>query len=29
MGWFSACKDPQENVFGLSQTDTSAPAPAQ
>jgi predicted enzyme related to lactoylglutathione lyase len=29
MGWFSACKDPQGNEFGLWQTDTSAPAPAQ
>ncbi len=29
MGWFSACKDPHGNEFGLWQTDTSAPAPAQ
>jgi hypothetical protein len=29
MGWFSACKDPQGNEFGLWQIDTSAPAPAQ
>jgi predicted enzyme related to lactoylglutathione lyase len=29
MGWFSACTDPQGNEFGLWQTDTSAPAPAQ
>jgi hypothetical protein len=25
MGWFSACKDPHGNEFGLWQTDTSAP----
>ena len=29
MGWFSTCKDPHGNEFGLWQTDTSAPAPAQ
>ena len=29
MGWFSACKVPHGNEFGLWQTDTSAPAPAQ
>jgi hypothetical protein len=27
MGWFSACKDPHGNEFGLWQTDTSAPPP--
>jgi hypothetical protein len=29
MGWFSACRDPQGNEFGLWQTDASAPAPGQ
>ena len=29
MGWFSTCKDPHRNEFGLWQTDTSAPAPAE
>ena len=29
MGWFSACTDPHGNEFGLWQTDTSAPPPAQ
>jgi len=29
MGWFATCKDPHGNEFGLWQTDTSAPAPAQ
>jgi predicted enzyme related to lactoylglutathione lyase len=29
MGWFSTCKDPHGNEFGLWQTDTSAPPPAQ
>jgi uncharacterized protein len=29
MGWFSACKDPHGNEFGLWQTDTSAPPPPQ
>jgi hypothetical protein len=24
MGWFSTCKDPHRNEFGLWQTDTSA-----
>jgi predicted enzyme related to lactoylglutathione lyase len=24
MGWFSTCKDPQGNEFGLWQTDSSA-----
>jgi predicted enzyme related to lactoylglutathione lyase len=24
MGWFSTCKDPHGNEFGLWQTDTSA-----
>jgi uncharacterized protein len=28
MGWFSTCKDPQGNEFGLWQNDTSAPAPS-
>ncbi len=27
MGWFSTCKDPQGNEFGLWQSDTSAPTP--
>ena len=27
MGWFSACKDPEGNEFGLWQSDPSAPAP--
>ena len=27
MGWFSTCKDPQGNEFGLWQNDTSAPSP--
>jgi uncharacterized protein len=26
MGWFSTCKDPHGNDFGLWQVDTSAPA---
>ena len=29
MGWFSTCKDPHGNEFGLWQIDTSAPPPAQ
>ena len=29
MGWFVTAKDPHGNEFGLWQTDTSAPAPAQ
>jgi predicted enzyme related to lactoylglutathione lyase len=28
MGWFSTCRDPHGNEFGLWQTDPSAPAPA-
>ena len=28
MGWFSTCRDPQGNEFGLWQTDPSAQAPA-
>ena len=28
MGWFSTCRDPHGNEFGLWQNDTSAPAPA-
>ena len=27
MGWFSTCRDPQGNDFGLWQNDPSAPAP--
>jgi predicted enzyme related to lactoylglutathione lyase len=27
MGWFSVCKDPEGNDFGLWQLDTSAPDP--
>ena len=27
MGWFSQCKDPEGNAFGLWQTDSSAPTP--
>jgi uncharacterized protein len=27
MGWFSTCRDPQGNEFGLWQTDPSAQAP--
>ena len=27
MGWFSTCKDPHGNEFGLWQNDESAPAP--
>ena len=27
MGWFSVCKDPEGNDFGLWQIDPSAPAP--
>jgi predicted enzyme related to lactoylglutathione lyase len=27
MGWFSTCRDPQGNEFGLWQTDESAPMP--
>jgi uncharacterized protein len=29
MGWFSTCKDPHGNDFGLWQVDTSAPAESQ
>jgi predicted enzyme related to lactoylglutathione lyase len=29
MGWFSTCKDPHGNDFGLWQVDPSAPAPEQ
>jgi predicted enzyme related to lactoylglutathione lyase len=29
MGWFSTCKDPQGNDFGLWQSDPSAPAEQQ
>jgi predicted enzyme related to lactoylglutathione lyase len=29
MGWFAVCKDSVGNDFGLWQTDTSAPAPAE
>ena len=29
MGWFSTCKDPHGNDFGLWQTDPSAPTPEQ
>ena len=29
MGWFSVCKDPQGNEFGLWQSDESAPAPSR
>jgi predicted enzyme related to lactoylglutathione lyase len=28
MGWFSTCRDPQGNEFGLWQTDSSAPTPS-
>jgi predicted enzyme related to lactoylglutathione lyase len=28
MGWFSVCKDPEGNEFGLWQSDSSASAPA-
>ena len=28
MGWFSTCKDPHGNEFGLWQNDESAPTPA-
>jgi uncharacterized protein len=28
MGWFSTCKDPHGNEFGLWQNDASAPNPA-
>ena len=28
MGWFSTCRDPHGNDFGLWQNDTSAPSPA-
>jgi predicted enzyme related to lactoylglutathione lyase len=28
MGWFSTCKDPHGNEFGLWQHDPAAPAPA-
>lgn len=28
MGWFSICKDPAGNEFGLWQNDTAAPNPA-
>jgi predicted enzyme related to lactoylglutathione lyase len=27
MGWFSTCKDPHGNEFGLWQTDSAAPDP--
>jgi hypothetical protein len=27
MGWFSTCRDPHGNEFGLWQSDTSAPMP--
>ncbi|MGZ4414862.1 MAG: VOC family protein [Gaiellaceae bacterium] len=27
MGWFSTCRDPHGNEFGLWQTDSSAPNP--
>jgi predicted enzyme related to lactoylglutathione lyase len=27
MGWFSTCKDPHGNEFGIWQSDSSAPAP--
>ncbi len=29
MGWFSTCKDPHGNEFGLWQIDPSAPTPEQ
>lgn len=29
MGWFSLCKDPEGNEFGLWQNDPEAPAPSQ
>ena len=29
MGWFSICKDPEGNEFGLWQTDESAPTPSE
>jgi predicted enzyme related to lactoylglutathione lyase len=29
MGWFSTCKDPHGNEFGLWQNDESAPAPTE
>jgi uncharacterized protein len=29
MGWFSTCRDPHGNEFGLWQNDTSAPTPSQ
>lgn len=29
MGWFSTCRDPHGNEFGLWQNDTSAPAPTE
>ena len=28
MGWFSTCRDPHGNDFGLWQNDTAAPGPA-
>jgi uncharacterized protein len=28
MGWFSVCKDPEGNEFGLWQSDPSAPVPS-
>jgi predicted enzyme related to lactoylglutathione lyase len=28
MGWFSTCRDPQGNEFGIWQTDADAPVPA-
>jgi len=28
MGWFSTCRDPHGNDFGLWQNDTAAPSPA-
>jgi predicted enzyme related to lactoylglutathione lyase len=29
MGWFSTCKDPEGNEFGLWQTDPNASMPGQ
>jgi uncharacterized protein len=29
MGWFSVCKDTEDNEFGLWQTDPEAPTPGQ
>jgi predicted enzyme related to lactoylglutathione lyase len=28
MGWFSTCRDPHGNEFGLWQSDSAAPAPS-